>query len=147
MPAPTVLTDSNSVEYNANNPLPVTGAAVLPSNAVTLFNGTVNLTNASGAATLTPAAGKTAYLTGFEVNGAGSTAGVAVGVTVAGIIGGTRTYAYTFEIGPLVGNKPLQVEFLPAIPATGPDVAIVVTCPASGAGGTANTVNAHGFYR
>lgn len=108
--------------------------------------GSGNVANASAAATLTPTATTTAYISGFEVTGAGATAGAAVTVTVVGLLGGTRSYTYTFATGAAVGNPPLVVPFNPPLPASAINTAIVVTCPASGAGGTNNTVVAHGFY-
>ena len=89
----------------------------------------------------------TVYLAGFEVTGSGATAGLPVTVTVAGLLGGSRLYTYSFAVGALVGNVPLIVEFDPPLPASAVNTAISVTCPASGLGGTNNTVVAHGFYR
>lgn len=110
-----------------------------------LINASGNKANASAVATLTPAATATAYLSGFEVTGAGATAGLPVSVTVTGILGGTLTYTYDFAVGALVGNLPLIVDFDPPLPASAINTPIVVTCPASGAGGTNNCVVAHGF--
>lgn len=95
-------------------------------------------------AVLPAVAGKTTYITGFEVTGSGATAGLPVTVTVSG---GTWTlsYTYTFATGVLVSNQPLVVFFPTPIPASAANTAITVSCPASGAGGTNNTVNAHGF--
>lgn len=147
MPYTVGLVDTNGAPITAANPLPIviSGGGV-PQGAVSLFNGSINLTNQSGVATLTGTATTTVYLAGFEVNGAGATAGLGVGVTVAGVIGGTRTYAYNFETGAAVGNQPLVVQFTPPIPAAAVNTPIVITCPASGAGGLTNSVNAHGFY-
>jgi hypothetical protein len=86
------------------------------------------------------------YISGFEITGAGATAGLPVTVTVAGLLGGTRSYTYTFVAGALLPNQPLIVTFSPPLPASAVNTPIVVTCPASGAGGTNNTTVAHGFY-
>jgi hypothetical protein len=86
------------------------------------------------------------YITGFSVSGAGATAGLPVAVTVSGLLGGSRIYTYGFALGALVGNQPLVVNFMPALPASAINTAISVTCPASGVGGTNNTVVAQGFY-
>lgn len=118
-----------------------------PSGSTPLVAGSGNVANASAVATLTGAALTTVYISGFEVSGSGATAGLPVIVTVAGLLGGTRSYIYTFEAGVLVGNKPLVVQFAPPLPASAVNTAIVVTCPASGAGGTNNAVVAHGFHR
>lgn len=117
-----------------------------PAASVALIAGSGNKANASAAATLTPTALTTAFITGFEVSGSGATAGLPVTVTVAGLLGGTQSYTYTFAVGVLVGNSPLVVQFAPPLPASAVNTAIVVTCPASGAGGTNNTVVAHGYY-
>lgn len=110
-----------------------------------LIAGSGNVANASAVATLAATATTTAYITGFEVTGAGATAGAAVTVTVAGLLGGTQSYTYVFSTGAAVVNSPLIVEFSPPLPASAVNTSIVVTCPASGAGGTNNTVVAHGF--
>ncbi len=121
------------------------GAALRDFGLTALINSSGNKANASAAATLTPSATTTAYLSGFEVTGSGATAALPVSVTVTGILGGTLTYTYNFSAGALVGNTPLVVAFDPPLPASAINTAIVVTCPASGAGGTNNTVVAHGF--
>lgn len=114
--------------------------------ATALIAGSGNVANASAAATLTPTATTTAYISGFEVTGSGSTTGLPVTVTVAGLLGGTRSYTYSFVAGVLVANAPLIVAFFPPLPASVVNTAIVVTCPAGGAGNTNNTVVAHGSY-
>lgn len=121
----------------AQTPYPVGGAPLIADSG--------NKANASAAATLTPGATQTAYIAGFEITGSGATAGLPVTVTVAGLLGGTRSYTYSFAAGALVGNLPLVVDFMPPLPASAINTPIVVTCPASGAGGTNNTVVAHGY--
>lgn len=129
------------------NPDGTTGnALVMPYGATALIAGSGNVANASAAATLTGTATTTVYISGFEITGAGATAGLPVTVTVAGLLGGTRSYTYTYAAGVLVANQPLVVTYFPPLPASAVNTAIVVTCPASGAGGTNNTVVAHGFY-
>lgn len=119
---------------------------VYPYSAIALIAGSGNVANASAAATLTGGAATTVYLAGFEITGSGATAGLPVQVTVAGLLGGSRIYTYNFAVGALIGNNPLVVEFAPALPASAVNTAISVTCPASGAGGTNNTVVAHGYH-
>lgn len=114
--------------------------------ATPLIAGSGNVANASAAATLTGTATTTVYISGFEVTGSGVTTALPVTVTVAGLLGGTRHYTYTFIAGPLLANVPLLVQFNPPLPASAVNTAIVVTCPAGGAGNTNNTVVAHGFY-
>lgn len=105
-----------------------------------------NKANAAAAAVLPGVAGKTTYLSGFEVSGSGATAGLPVTVTASD---GTQTLSYTYSAaaGALVANQPLIVFFPFPIPASLPNTAWTVTCPALGAGNTNNTVNAHGFQQ
>lgn len=117
-----------------------------PTGAVALSAGSANVANASGVATLTGTATTTVYISGFQVTGTGATAGSAATVTVAGLRGGTRSFTYAFATGAVIANTPLNVRFSPPIPASAVNTPIVVTCPASGTGGTNNTVNAQGFY-
>jgi hypothetical protein len=134
-------------EFIAVNPDGTNNAAIIyPYGAVALSAGSANVANASGVATLTGTATTTVYITGFQVTGSGATTGLPVTVTVAGLLGGTRSYTYVFAGGALLVNQPLLVQFLMPVPASAVNTAIVVTCPASGTGGTNNTVNAQGFY-
>ena len=135
----------SGLPISSTNPLPMSSAAY-PSGATPLSAGSGNVANASAAATLTSATGKTAYITGFQVTGSGATAGLPVTVTVAGLLGGTRSFTYSDAVGALVLNSPLLVNFPYPIPASATNTNIVVTCPALGAGNTNNTVNAQGFY-
>jgi len=135
----------SGLPISSANPLPMSSAAY-PSGATPLSAGSGNVANASAVATLTPASGKTAYITGFQISGAGATVALPVSVTVVGLLGGTRTFTYTAIAGALLANTPLLVNFPYPIPASAVDTNIVVTCPALGAGNTNNTVNAQGFY-
>lgn len=69
----------------------------------------------------------------------------AVTVTVVGTISGTLSYTTAAVAGVLLPNTPLIVEFSVAIPGSAINTAIVVTCPALGAGNTNSTVVAHGY--
>jgi hypothetical protein len=108
--------------------------------------GSGNVANASAAATIPAVAGKTAYISGFDIQGAGATAGLIVNPTLAGIISGTRTYVYGAVAGAALINQPLCIRFNPAIPASAVNTAITVTCPALGAGNLFNAAHAYGFY-
>ena len=123
-----------------------TAASVYPYGAVALSEGSANVANASGVATLTGTTTTTVYISGFQMTDAGATAGSTATVTVAGLLGGTRSFTYAFATGAVIANTPLNVRFSPPLPASAVNTAIVVTCPASGTGGTNNTVNAQGFY-
>lgn len=104
-----------------------------------------NVAAAVATATIAATAAKTNYITGFQVTGAGATAGAVVSVTVTGLLGGTVTYTYAAATGATVANQPLNVAFYPPIPASTTNTAIVVSCPSLGAGNTNNTVNVQGY--
>lgn len=120
-------------------------AATLIAQAVTASSG--NVANAQAQASLPAVANKTNWLTGFEVTASGSTAALIVLVAVAGTVGGTLTYVFVFPAGATVAAQPLIVEFAQPIPASAANTAIVVTCPAGGAGNTNACVNVHGFVQ
>jgi hypothetical protein len=104
-----------------------------------------NVANAVATATLAAAAGKTNYLSGFEITGAGATAASVVVATVTGLLGGTLSYVISVVAGATLGNAPLVVEFDSPIAATAVNTAIAVSCPALGAGNTNCVANAHGY--
>lgn len=116
-------------------------------NQTALVAGSGNVANATAAATLTGTASTTVYLAGFEMTAAGATAALPVTCTLTGLLGGTRSLTFDFPAGVLVGATPLQVEFLPALPAAAVNTPIVASCPAGGAGNTNATMMAHGFYQ
>ena len=125
---------------------PVTPASGdYPANAVPITASSGNQANATAAATLAAQAGKTTYITGFEVTGTGATGVLVVTVTVTNTVSGTLSYTYVFVAGVTTANTPLIVQFSKAIPASAANTTIVVSCPASGLGGTNNVVNAHGY--
>jgi hypothetical protein len=154
MAGPTVNTPPGVVNVSqaviAVNPDGTPGSQtsqIYPLNSTPLTAASGNKANASAAATLTGTSTTTVYISGFEITGSGATAALPVTVTVTGILGGTLSYTYNFASGVLVGNLPLVVDFMPPLPASAVNTPIVVTCPASGTGGTNNTVVAHGFYQ
>jgi len=102
--------------------------------------------NSAITATLAAQAGKTNYLSGFEVTAGGATAGSIINVTVTGVLGGTMTYAVSVPTGVTLGAS-LVVEFPLPIPASAVNTAIVVNVPAAGSGSTVQTAVAHGFYQ
>jgi hypothetical protein len=124
-------------------PYPVSSAGA-DATPVTATSG--NVANAVATATIPAVAGKTAYISGFTISGAGATAAAIVNPTVTGVISGTKTYTYGAVAGVAAMNAPLDVQFCPPIPASAVNQAIAVACPALGAGNTNNTVNAYGFY-
>lgn len=104
-----------------------------------------NVANATATATIPAVAGRTGYLTGFEVTGAGATAGSVVNLTVTGLLGGTATYSVVVPTGVTTSITPLVVGVNPPLPASAVNTAIVVSVPAFGAGSTNAAVVAHGF--
>lgn len=117
-------------------------ASDYPQGAVPITATSGNQANAVATATLAANTTKTTYITGFEVTGTGV---LIVTVTVTGLVSGTMSYTYVFVAGVTTANTPLIVEFTKPIPASAPNTAIAVSCPASGLGGTNNVVNAHGY--
>jgi hypothetical protein len=97
--------------------------------------------------TLAGAAGKTTYLTGFEVTGAGATGASVITITVTGTISGTLNYSLAIPAGASAGVTPLIVEFAEPIAASGANTAIVLNVPSFGAGNTNASAVAHGFQQ
>lgn len=95
--------------------------------------------------TLGAVEGKTTYLCGFVVTGAGATAASVIAVTVTGLLGGTQTFYIAVPAGAAVGIAPLVVQFPAPIPASGTNQAIAVNVPSFGAGNTSAATAAHGF--
>lgn len=143
-------TFGNTTTVSAVSPLPTiagagaVGAAGYVNGATPITASSGNVANAPAVATLAGAAAKTTYINGFQCTASGATAGLAVNVTVAGCVTGTMTYAFVFPAG-VVSATPLLVTFPEPIPASTVNTAIVVTLPASGAGGTNASVSAQGF--
>jgi hypothetical protein len=123
----------------------VLGGGGYPAGATPVHAASGNVANASAAATLAAAVGKTTYITGFEITGGGATAAALVLATVTGLSGGTATYIVGAVAGVTLQNQPLVVKFQIPIPASATNTAIVVTLPALGAGNTNAAVVAHGF--
>lgn len=101
--------------------------------------------NAVNAVSLPAVAGKTNYLTGFEVTGAGATAASVIDVTVTGVGGVTLHYALAIIAGAALGVAALIVEFPVPLQAAAANSAITVSVPAFGAGNTAAAAAIHGY--
>ena len=121
--------------------------AEYPTGTTVLNSSSGNVAAATATATLTSAASQTAYITGFEITGAGATAAAVVNPTITGTIGGTMTYTIVVVAGATLANQSIIVTFYPPIPASAANTSIVVSCPSLGAGNTNNTVTAHGYRR
>jgi len=105
--------------------------------------------SATGAASaLAPAlpavSGKTNYVTGFEVTGAGATAASVIAVTLTGTITGTLNYRIAIPAGATVGIVPLIVVFARPIPASAANTAITLNVASFGAGSTDAAATIHG---
>lgn len=111
----------------------------------TLTIGSGNVAAAAANSTLPAVAGKTNYITGFDVYGSGATAGSVILVTVTGLAGGTLTFPFTVPTGAAVAATPLQVRFPFPIPASAVNTAIVVNVPSFGAGNTNAASLVYGF--
>ena len=121
------------------------GVAGYPTASTPVTSSSGNVANASAVATLAAAAAVTTYISGFEVTGGGATAASLVNVTITGLIGGTATYTLGVVAGAAAPNATLLVKFVPPIPASAVNTAIVVTVPALGVGNTNSAVVAHGY--
>lgn len=106
-----------------------------------------NVAASAAAATLTSAAGRLMYITGFAVTGAGATAASVIAVTVTGCIGGTMTFNMAIPAGAAVGVTPLIVNFPYPIAATGYNTNIVVSAASFGAGNTNAATVAYGILK
>jgi hypothetical protein len=120
--------------------------AVVPALATAAIGGSGVVANAAAVATLPAKPTMTAYITGFQITGAGATAASAVAAQLAGIVGGPIAFAFTFPAGAGVAASPLVVTFPVAIPAAAMNTAITLTLPAAGAGNLAACVTIEGFY-
>lgn len=103
-----------------------------------------NVANAAATCTLAGVASKTTFISGFSCTASGATAALVVTATVAGLVTGTINYTFVFPAGVTAQATPLIVSFPTPVPASAANTGIVVTLPASGAGGTNATCNAVG---
>lgn len=91
--------------------------------------------------TLAGAAGKTTYLCDFDVSAIGGTAPVGP-ITITGLLGGTKTYQGSAS----AAGATISKSFAPCIPASGTNIAIVITTTANGTA-TAVNVNSSGYQQ
>lgn len=104
-----------------------------------------NVANAQAQASLAASPGNITYITGFDFTYAGATAASVVVLTVAGLAGGTQSFEIGVPAGAAVEGQPLSIRYPEPLPASAPNAAIVVTCPALGAGNTNAVLNVQGF--
>lgn len=99
--------------------------------------------NATATATMPATAGKTNVLNALQVTGLGATAGSTVTGTITGVQGGTQEFTVAIPAG-VATPVNFELTFPGGLAATGPNVAIVVSVPAFGAGNTNAEVNTQG---
>lgn len=117
----------------------------LPAGATIVANSSGNVAAATATATLPAAVGKTTYISGWSLTGAGATAGTIVNLTVAGLTGGTHTHNVVVPAGVTTSITPMDQNYTPPIPASATNTAIVVSVPTFGAGNTNVAVSAWGY--
>lgn len=119
----------------------------LPAGATSLSTGTIAAATAM-AAVLAAAAGKTTYISGFQVTGMGASTAVAVLATVTGVLGGTLPYYVGVPVNTVLSAvTPLVVAFAPPIPASAASLNIQVNVGSFGSGNTNAAVVAQGYRR
>lgn len=131
----TIATDQPTL----TNPLLVTNSAPYPSGAVPITASALSTTGV-GVATLAGTAGKTTYISGFNVR-ANATAATFGTCAVAGPTT-TLNFLQGAAATPLLAE--LSIVFNPPIPASAANTAITVTSIAAGTGGSCYTT-AWGF--
>jgi hypothetical protein len=136
-------TITDALQNSLQGVVPGVGSA----NVTELNASSGDVANGAAVATLPAVAGKTNYVTGFEIVVTGATAAATVLATLTGLLGGTLSYPVVFPAGAGVAGVPLVVIFNRPLPASAVNTAITLTLPASGAGGLHAVVNLHGFVK
>src|SRR5262249_50052178 len=132
---------------SARRPSPRSPPMPAPADGIQLSATSGVVSNASAVATLAGAVGRLTYISGFQIWALGATGASVASPTVAGIVGGTIVTFFSVVAGVALPCQPFPLDFkfpMP-VPANGLNTAIVVTCPALGAGNTTTIVNAQGF--
>jgi hypothetical protein len=116
----------------------------LPAGATQLTGQTAG--NAQNCIVTFPAVpGRTIYLTGLQAGGLGATTAAQQFVQVAGIAGGTCSWAIGVPAGVTVSVPSMVVPFTPPLIASGPNVAVVSTLFSFGAGNVGQSLTAWGY--
>lgn len=95
-------------------------------------------------ATLPAVVGKTNFLTGVEITGAGATAASVVIVTITGLTN-VLHYILAVPAGATLQVAPLVITFSPPLPSSAVNTAVSVNVPSLGAGNTNAAAVIHGF--
>lgn len=126
-------------------PTSVSGGSGYPAGATPVAATSGNVANANAVAALPAVAGKTNYVTGFDISNGGATALLDVLATLAGLVGGvTLTYVAT-ALTAAGGASSRQVQFTPPLPANAINTAITLTVPALGVGNAQSVANIYGY--
>lgn len=96
-------------------------------------------------ASLTAAAGRTNYISGFMVDGLGATAAAAINITVNNLVTGTLVFRYNVPAGVTTPAGRLLVIFPEPIPANAPNTGVTVNVPSFGAGNAEASVMVWGY--
>jgi hypothetical protein len=130
---------------------------VSPDNTISPVAGLASGAAQSNAASLAATSGRTNYITGFDITGGGATAASVIEVSVTGLstaAGSTLKYEVAIAAGvtaPAFGtaatNAVYSVRYPVALPASGTNTAITVTCPSFGAGNTNASVIVYGYLK
>lgn len=144
--AVTVIAQSGNtfITNDTSKPVPVRQVSPIPTGATPKTGTSGNVANGSAVAQLAAVSGKTNYITGLQITAAGATAALVANVTVTGT-GTTMTYTFVFPAGATTAAQSLIVDFPVPVGASATNTAIVVTLPASGAGGTNAAVSVQGY--
>jgi hypothetical protein len=97
-------------------------------------------------ASLSAAANKLTYVTGFQVTGLGATAGSTIFPYLSGVAGGSTYFAFTVPTGATVAASPLVIQFATPMPASATNTNITLNVPSFGAGNTTAACSIQGFY-
>lgn len=127
--------------------LPYDASGLFPNNATPVNGGSGNVAAAAAAVTFAAVSAKTNYLSGFQLTGGGATGASVIALTITGLLGGTIVYNIPVPAGATLGIQPLVVNFYPPLPASAPNVAIVLSAASFGSGNTNASLNAQGFQR
>lgn len=148
MPVPSGFSGQQSGLYlrgDGAGPFFCDGTNVVPVIGVITSYSSGNVANATAAATIPAVVGRTGYLTGVELTGAGATAGSVIAFTITGLLGGTTTHIVAIPAGVTTSITPLILVFPIPIPASAVNTAIAASAPAFGAGNTNAAVVLRGF--
>lgn len=122
----------------------VAGVAPYPASAQPVAASSGNLSNAEAIATLPGAPNLLTYITSFQCTSTGSDIVLGVTITVAGVVGGTQSYAFNTGDNKIAGDQ-MIIPYSYPLPASAENTPIVVSMPANGVGNTHASCSAQGF--